>query len=439
MTPLPGWAHGGAILGLQGGGEKVERIVGEMRAAGTPVTGVWLQDWVGNRKVPFGTRLWWDWQRDEERYPDWHGMLARLAGRGIRVLTYVNPFLAPVDGRPGGRPGLFAEAASSGYFVRRPDGSTYLTDQGDFVAGLVDLSNPAARAWYLKTLAANIAESGASGWMADFGEGLPLDAVLHAGSALEWHNRYPEAWAAFNQELRSEVAARRGVSASELVTTFRSGFTRSPGSAGLFWLGDQTVTWDRFDGMASALTGLLSSGFSGFALQHGDVGGYTSTLPPLPTTVRTPELLARWGELMAFTVVLRTHEGNRPDSNVQVYSDEGTRAAFARAARLHASWRPLREELMAEAQATGMPVVRHPWLQYPDDPACADLTEQYFLGPDLLVAPVLRPGAATVRAYLPAGSGGWRHRFTGATHRGNGTWVEVPAPLGEPGLFERVR
>ncbi len=442
MAGLPNWAHGGAILGLQGGSEKVERVVAELLAEGAPLAAVWLQDWVGNRQLPFGTRLWWDWQRDEGRYPDWHGMRARLAALGVRVLTYVNPFLAPMDERPGGRPALFDAAQAAGYFVKNGSGETYLTDQGDFVAGLIDLSNPDARSWYLETLASNLSESGASGWMADFGEGLPLDARLFGGTAVQWHNRYPEAWAAFNHDLRGRVAEHSGGSAEDYLTFFRSGFTRSPGHAGLFWLGDQCVTWDRFDGLVSALTGLLSSGFSGFALNHGDVGGYTSTLPPLPTTLRSPELLARWGELMAFTAVLRTHEGNRPEHNVQVYSDAATRAAFAGAARLHAQWRDLRElreGLMVEAFETGMPVVRHPWLQYPDDPTCERLTRQFFLGPSLLVAPVLDEGATSVRAYLPADSGAWRHRWSGVTYEaGEGTWVTVAAPLGQPGLFDGV-
>jgi len=439
MPPLPDWAHAGAILGLQGGADKVERVVADLLAEGAPLAAVWLQDWVGNRQLPFGTRLWWDWQRDEGRYPDWHGMLERLAARGVRVLTYVNPFLAPMDDRPGGRPALFDEAEAAGYFVKNASGGTYLTDQGDFTAGLIDLSNPEARSWYLETLALNLSESRASGWMADFGEGLPLDAQLAHGTALQWHNHYPEAWAEFNHDLRRLVAKRSGGSADDYLTFFRSGFTRSPGDAGLFWLGDQCVTWDRFDGLASALTGLLSGGFSGFALNHGDVGGYTSTLPPLPTTLRSPELLARWGELMAFTALLRTHEGNRPQHNVQVYSDQGTRSAFAHAARLHAGWRDLRKRLMVEAYETGMPVARHPWLQYPEDANCEDLARQYFLGPNLLVAPVLDEGARSVRAYLPAASGTWRHRWSGVTFEaGEGKWVTVDAPLGQPGLFNRV-
>lgn len=439
MQPLPDWAHSGAIIGMQGGREKVERVVAALERHGTPLAAVWLQDWVGNRTVGFGERLWWDWQLNRDRYPEWEEMVAGLAERGIEVMVYCNPFLADMTTRPGGRIDLYSQAAAGGHLVRAASGEPYQVDQGDFDAGMVDLSDPAAREWYLEALTEKLAATGAKGWMADFGEGLPFDAVLHDGDAFEYHNRYPQEWAAFTGELRARLAARTGGNPDEYVTFFRSGFTRSPGSAGLFWLGDQTVTWDEHDGLRSALTGLLSSGFSGFSLQHGDVGGYTSTVKPLPQIVRSHELLARWGELLAFSVVLRTHEGNRPALNVQVYSDERTLEDFARAARLHAAWRDLRVELMTEAAASGMPVVRHPWLAYPDDPACAGLHTQFFLGPDLLVAPVVHRGASTVAAYLPSGSGSWTHVFSGAVHdAGSGRRVTVAAPLGEPGLFVRV-
>ncbi len=436
MGPLPDWADRGAVVGMQGGGEKVRRVVAALERHRAPLAGVWLQDWVGNRAVGFGQRLWWDWQLNRDRYPDWDELRSWLAGRGLATLVYVNPFLADMSLRPGGRPDLFGVGAAEGRFVRTRSGATYLTDQGDFEAGLVDLSDDEAVAWYLDTLTAKLAETGTDGWMADFGEGLPFDAVLKGGTALEWHNRYPEAWAAFNRRLRERLAERLGRSPGDFVTFFRAGYTRSPRDAGLFWLGDQTVTWDEHDGLRSALTGLLSSGFAGYSLQHGDVGGYTSTVAPLPRRVRTRELLARWGELMAFTAFLRTHEGNRPSLNVQVYSDESTLADFARAARTFVAWRGLRRELMAEAGATGLPVVRHPWLAYPGDPATRGLNEQFFLGPGVLVAPVVRPGRSTVTAYLPAGSGEWTDPYTGASHAaGDGRGVELPAPLGRPGVL----
>jgi len=439
MPALPDWVNGGAVIGMQGGQEKVERVVAALERHGAPIAAVWLQDWVGNRTVRFGERLWWDWQLNRDRYPRWEALVAWLEERGVRVMVYCNPFLADMKTRPGGRPDLYGEAVAGGHLVRTRTGETYLVDQGDFDAGMVDLSDPAAREWYLEALTDKLAATGASGWMADFGEGLPFDSVLHDGAAFEYHNRYPQEWAAFNRELRGRLARLAGTSADDYVTFFRSGFTRSPGSAGLFWLGDQTVTWDEHDGLRSALTGLLSSGFSGFSLQHGDVGGYTSTVRPLPKLVRSRELLARWGELMAFTVVLRTHEGNRPALNVQVYSDEQTLADFARAARLHAAWRELRSALMNEAAATGMPVVRHPWLAYPDDPQCSGLHTQYFLGQDLLVAPVVHQGSERVAAYLPSGSGSWTHVFSGAVFEaGTGNRISVTAPVGEPGLLVRV-
>ena len=56
----------------------------------------------------------------------------------------------------------------------------------------------------------------------------------------------------------------------------RSGATFSAANTGLFWLGDQTVTWDEHDGLTTVIIGLLSSGISGYSLQHSDIGGYTA-------------------------------------------------------------------------------------------------------------------------------------------------------------------
>lgn len=56
----------------------------------------------------------------------------------------------------------------------------------------------------------------------------------------------------------------------------RSGATFSAAKTSLFWLGDQTVTWDEHDGLITIIIGLLSSGLSGYSLQHSDIGGYTA-------------------------------------------------------------------------------------------------------------------------------------------------------------------
>src|SRR5215203_10922 len=110
----------------------------------------------------------------------------------------------------------------------------------------------------------------------------------------------------------------------DIVFFNRSGYTKSPRYSTLFWVGDQLVDWDEHDGIKSAVTGLLSSGLSGYSLEHSDIGGYTALDNPLLTYHRSKELLLRWIELGAFTTVFRTHEGNIPEVNHQIYSDRET-------------------------------------------------------------------------------------------------------------------
>ena len=45
MEPLPKWVDDGAILGIQGGQEKVEKIVKQAADVDCPIVGAWLQDW----------------------------------------------------------------------------------------------------------------------------------------------------------------------------------------------------------------------------------------------------------------------------------------------------------------------------------------------------------------------------------------------------------
>ncbi len=434
MRPLPGWALGGAIVGVQGGTQKVRGVFERLEALGTPVAALWLQDWVGQRETSFGTQLWWNWELDRDHYPGWDGLRQDLERKGVRLLTYVSPFLADdVADKENHRRDLFAEAAQRGYLVERRGGEPYRIRSTDFSAGLVDLSNPEAREWMKDVIKDHLLGSGASGWMADFGEGLPYDARLSSGEdPSTFHNRYAEEWAAVNREAIRE-AGREG----DVVFFNRSGFARSPGQGSLFWLGDQLVSWDEHDGIKSAVTGLLSSGLSGYAFEHADIGGYTAIDNPILKYHRSKELLMRWTELAAFTVVFRTHEGNRPGVNHQIYSDEETLRHFSRLAKVYAAWGSYRTELVREAAETGLPVVRHPFLHYPRDPEVYGLGYQFMVGSELMVAPVLDPGEDTVRIYLPAGR--WVHVWSGRLYGsvGEGVYETVPAPIGEPAAFYR--
>lgn len=430
MQPLPAWVDRGAIIGVQGGTARVRRVYQTLKESGVPISALWIQDWVGRRTTAFGSQLWWNWELDQDFYPGWTELVADLAKDQVRVLTYVNPFLADVTEKSNARRLLFREAEKAGFLVKNPAGKTYMIENTSFSAGLLDLSNPSSRRWMISVLKDQVIKAGASGWMADFGEALPFDAVLNAGKGMTAHNAYPEDWAQLNRQALEES----GLWDDALIFS-RSAFTRSPGKTRLFWLGDQLVTWDDHDGMKTALVGLLSSGLSGFSLNHSDTGGYTTVNNPILKYHRSPELLKRWTELNAFTPVLRTHEGNIPEVNAQVYDNDTARSHFAKFSRVYRALAPYRRDLMAEASRSGMPLVRPLFLAYPADPKVSARKGSFLLGGDILVAPVLDEGKSSVEVYLP--EDGWVHVASGKGFRAGMYTVE--APIGSPAVFYHGR
>src|SRR5690606_35713746 len=156
----------------------------------------------GRRTTDFGERLQWNWSLDEEQYPEWDELVADFEEQGIRVLTYVNASLSVDSGAAtaarGGRD-LYAEAATAGYLALDADGKVLDADQHGFTAATVDLSNPDAREWFAQVIADEVAGVGASGWMADFAEGPPPEAVLSGGASEDWRVRWPVLWQQVNQ------------------------------------------------------------------------------------------------------------------------------------------------------------------------------------------------------------------------------------------------
>lgn len=419
---LPAWAYSGAILGLKDGTRSFERTEAILDA-GAVVTGLWCEDWVGLRVTSFGKRLFWDWKANEARYPGLRQKIAELNDRGIRFMGYVNPYLA-IDGTQ------YGEAAEAGYLALKLDADEpYIVDFGEFDCGIVDFTNPAAAEWFAdRVIGREMLDIGLSGWMADFGEYLPTDVRLHDGSdGMLAHNAWPTLWA----EVNARAVASRGRT-GDAVFFMRAGFTGVGAHCPLLWAGDQCVDFSRHDGIGTVIRAALSSGLVGNAYHHSDLGGYTS----LYDNVRTPELLMRWSELSAFSPVMRSHEGNRPDSNLQLDGDAEVLAHFVQMTKVHAALAPYVSGLCREAAETGLPVQRALFLDHEDDEACWGVETQFAYGRDLIVAPVIEAGATQWRAYLPAGAE-WRHLWSGETFAG-GASVEVAAPLGEPPVFWRA-
>lgn len=460
MPELPAWTQEGAILGIQGGTTLARERFDAIRDAGTPIAGLWLQDWVGRRVTLDGlaSQLWWNWEIDEEHYPDWSSFIDYLEAEGVRVLGYFNPYLVDVSEKGSFNRNLFAEAEAAGYLVTNAAGELYPVTITDFDAGLVDLTNQEAFDWLKEIIKEQVTTARFSGWMADFGEALPFDAALANGDAAELHNVYPELWARLNREVVEELDGE-----GELLFFMRAGFTKSPGLSSAFWAGDQNTMWDDADGLKSSIHALIGGGFAGLTMNHSDIGGYTSLGVPIddPALVdlvpaqfsyidpdtgqlfaavfRTEELLLRWAEVNAFTPIFRTHEGLAPELNAQAY-DADVVDGFARAAQIFAAFASYREALMEDAETKGWPLVRHPIIHHAL-PAFREMPSshlQFLLGEDVMVAPILLNEETERSLWL--GEGEWTQLFTGEvfTVTSEGRELTSAAPLGSPPVYVRL-
>ncbi|HMF31697.1 MAG TPA: alpha-glucosidase, partial [Candidatus Lokiarchaeia archaeon] len=136
----------------------------------------------------------------------------------------------------------------------------------------------------------------------------------------------------------------------------------------------------------------------------------------------------------AFTVTLRTHEGNCPPISWQFDSDEETLTHFARMTRIFVHLKPYSLAVLDEYYSTGSPTIRHPILHYEEDRVLLKIKTEYLYGRDLLVAPVLKPKKTSWKVYLPEDE--WIHVWTSRRY-GKG-WHVVPAPLGQIPVFYRA-
>ncbi len=373
------------------GSANVRRVATKLRQVGAPSSVIWTEDWEGGTQDGDNYSLSGQWEVDRTLYPDFESVAADLHAGGFKWLVY---FRSHVEKSTN----AFPEAEAGGYLIKQADGSTYLFQDATFQdTSLVDLTNPAAVNWAVGKMSAAIA-LGADGWMGDYGEWLPTDAVLQGGSGLDLHNAYPVLWQkAVRQALDTAIAAD-GV---ERLAFERSGWLGSAPLIDVFWAGDQRTDFEVDDGLPTILpigTGVSLAGVSTFG---SDIAGYQSATNP----TSTKELFFRWTELGAFSPVMRTHHGTEPMLEWSWESDDDSTAHWVRYAKQHMALAPYLRGLAQAAHDTGIGIWRPLGLEFPDDDASWPVSDEIMVGGGgLLVAPVQKMGATSRSVYLPPGT-----------------------------------
>lgn len=380
------------------GPDRLAYVSQKLRDEDIPTSAIWAEDWIGSTPNLTGFRLSYEWQWDADTYPNLPATIDSLHDDGFAFLGYFNPFVRTSVEH-------YDEGVANGYLIEKQNGSVYtFADPSLNAASWVDLTDPAARDWFKGFATTAARDLGIDGWMADFAEWSPLDAVYDSElNPYIIHNIYPLLWQQIQREVLEEVHSQSADEADNNWNFFaRSGWASlnggSPGLAQIFWAADQETDFSTGDGLPSVIPIGMHLGMAGVSIFGSDIAGYSS----FGDGNATKELFFRWTSMAAFHPLMRTHHGSDNCENWSFDTDEESTDHFRRYAQIHTLLYPYFDELSNEAVERGLPMVRHPYLVDPElSGLWTDTEYQFFLGDDLLVAPTVTEGATERDVRVP--------------------------------------
>ncbi|WP_400194000.1 TIM-barrel domain-containing protein [Hymenobacter sp. B81] len=450
------------------------QVARRMRQAGFPLDGLVLDlYWFG------GTKQQGDFQWVQPNFPDPRRMMRRLDSAGVKTLLISEPYVM----RTSRNDALVRRQQLVG---RGLNGQPYTVES--FWAGpatLLDMFRPAARQWMWQQYD-RLKQDGVGGWWCDLGEpeNQPADMVYDLGPTRRIHNAYGQAWSS----ILSENYARQ-YPQERLFNLARSGWAGMQRHSVFPWSGDVNRSWSGYQAQVPIM---LSMGLGGVGYMHSDAGGFC--VGPVD-----PELYTRWLQMASLGPILRPHgEGVPPEpywyperyqASVRSYARlryqllpylyslawensqtgtpltrpmnygttypkfELTLGGVLPGSSDFIGWGSQPEGLSAEERAAGFTEADvdgwgAPHTAYATDftfsrnnfrqsssPTLSNVNDQFFLGPNLLVAPVLHPGQRRRNVVLPAGN--WVDFLSHETLPGNRT-IGRPAPLTHLPLLVRA-
>jgi alpha-glucosidase len=373
-----------------------------------------------------GKRYVFNWNL--KKIPDPKGLVDDFHRAGIRLAANIKPCLLTSHPR-------YDEVTELGGFVQaadadEPELSAFWGGQGAHI----DFTNPTAYEWWRQRV---------------------LDRLLAFGIDATWNdNNEYTIWddearcAGFGQPLRVGLirplhALLMARASREAQLEFRPAerpylICRS-GCPGIqryaqTWSGDNVTSWRslRYNipmGLGLSLSGAPNTGH--------DVGGFAGRRPE-------PELFVRWVQNGIFHPRFTIHSWNTDGTVNEPWMYPEVLPIVRETIEFRYRLLPYLYTLFFEAARSGRPIIRPLVYHFPNDPRCHTESFDFMLGPNLLVASVLEPGARTRQLYLPApspsqgeGRGGgsdWCDFHSGAWSSG-GQVVEADAPLERIPLF----
>ncbi|MCR1962087.1 glycoside hydrolase family 31 protein [Clostridium perfringens] len=356
-------------------------------------------------------------------FDDAAGLIGDLKEKGIRTITIIDPGVK-VDEEYD----VFKRGKEGNHFTKKLDGEMFIGAVWPGDSAFPDFSNKDCREWWKSELKKFISEHGMDGIWNDMNEPCVfnndhktmLETCLHNSDNgviehKEFHNRYGFEMSRCSKEAQEELHPNeRGFSMTR--ATYAGGQRYSS-----VWTGDNMSLWSQ---MRMSISMNANLGISGFSFVGNDVSGFGLD--------SSEELFIRWMEMGPFIPIFRNH------SNMYTRRQEpwafGPRAEkiAKKSIELRYELLPYIYDLYYISHKEGLPIFRPMIMEYEKDMNLLNIREQFMLGENMIVAPVLYEGERSKTVYLPKGS--WFNYFTMEKLQG-GKWYKLPCELDEILVF----
>jgi alpha-glucosidase (family GH31 glycosyl hydrolase) len=403
------------------------------------------------RHIP-SSAMWFDdgWQTgfntfamSSSLFTDVAGMMGELEALGFHSMAWSTPYLEQPTG-PGGKPTddaqqLYELAAANRWLVEDGKGNVYTSPATPIKmgAGIVDYTSPGAQQLW-EFLVGRATSVGLRGFKCDYGEELIPNLVndrnpveMSDGTTARTARIYP-----IEEHTTYRTGLDRDWSGDDMLIVRASAYGGAS-ATDVIWPGDLDSSFahrgdpmsngsNAVGGLPAAVVDLQTLSVSGFPAFGSDTAGYRGS--------PTPETELRWMEHTALTPVMQVYEDG--DDRLPWAISDAAGAEYQAMASLHQQLVPYHAVLMTAAQLVGTPPVRPLPLAYPDDAAgFARADDEYLLGSDLLVAPVVEPSVTSRAVHLPPGK--WVSWWSDQVMTGPAD-IMAPAPLGQPPFYARA-
>ncbi|XP_012532070.1 uncharacterized protein LOC105834268 isoform X2 [Monomorium pharaonis] len=344
-----------------------------------------------------------DFVLDEERFPSMEETINIIHRRGFRIVFSIQPFISTESIN-------FKDAVANRLLIsergsdpRIPALTRYKQSNS---AGVLDITNNKTLPWLQTKLESLIMKYHVDSFYLDLGTAQDMPHYYKCEQPLTNPDHYKTIFT------RSILGTIPVIGVSSAISRPRAPVFVSLPPFPSSWKAIKTV-----------IPTVLSYGMIGYPfIMPGAVGGDVA----LPMSDNNPdndfevdlpdkELYIRWLQLSTFLPVIRfTHLPSK-------YSDESVLEIAKRLTTLRQKTvTPLLKKYANETLDTGLPIIRPLWMLDPADPACHVVVDEFSVGEELIVAPVLYSGSRQREIYLPAGV--WRDGIDGSLRKGS-RWI----------------